>query len=123
MNRLMLAIIGTMLIAVAGCGGVTIEKNPDMVAITGKVTKGGAPVDGGVSVSFQPVGKGAGVAGKVEKGQYTASIFPGEYTYYVTQGSIDDTQYEALVPEKMRAGDMARVIEVKGAMTLDVTLE
>ena len=119
MQRLRLVLVALPL-AVLGCGGVTPDKNPDPVEITGTVTLGGKPVDG-ATMNFQTTGQGAQALIPIKAGKYKGVVIPGKYTYYVTEGSHPAALKG--VPAAWQAGSLERQVEIPGPMTLDVKLD
>ena len=107
---------------IVGCGGVTVVPNPDPVEVTFSVTAGGKPVND-VSLTLLAVGDkgGAQAQGSVAQGKAKLSVFPGNYTYFVSEGK-NPAAFSA-IPAKYYTGAMDRTVEVKEAGTIDLKLD
>lgn len=105
-----------LLVAAAGCGSV--KMNPEPVNVSGSVTVGGQPVSN-VILQFQPTGDGLPAPVPVADGKFTASILPGQYAYFIGEGT-DLKAYEA-VPAEFRAATLDRQITVSSSTSsLDI---
>jgi hypothetical protein len=115
-----------LLFVLAGCG-TRVVKNPDPIEISGKVQlAGGRPVTA-VVFNLQPTAGGSQAVIPLKNGEFKATVTPGRYTYYITEGSAKDPQAKesySAIPAKFREGAMDRQIEIAaGATTVDIKLE
>lgn len=104
-------------LVLCGCTAST-GKNEEPVEVSGRITHNNKPVSG-VTVNFQPTGRGAQASNSVKDGNYKVTITPGKYTYYLTEGSNNTNA----IPEKYRAGSLERQVEITSAQTLNLDLE
>lgn len=109
-------------LALIGCDsvGATASKNPDPVEISGKVSLAGKPVSN-VVLNLQPTESGAQATADVKDGIFKATVTPGKYTYFLSEGKV--AQAFASIPEKFRAGAMDRQIDIAAGTSLDLKLE
>lgn len=108
-----------LIVLLCGCGGINPGINPDPVEVTGKVTSGGRPVND-VTLVFHAIKGGVQASVLVRQGQFTRAVVPGTYTYYFTKGASPAGLTS--VPEKYRAGDMERQLQITNGCTLDLLL-
>jgi hypothetical protein len=111
-----------LLLSLVGCGGVTVNKNPQQTEITLKVTTKGQPVDDVKLVMLAVDDKGGGQAeGVVAKGTVKLSIYPGKYTYFVEAGKTE-TSFSK-IPSAYHQGAMDRTVEVQSGSELERKLD
>lgn len=111
-------LLTAMMLSAAGCG-TTVTKVSDPVAITIKVTAGGKPVDN-VTMTLQPTADGGQAFAEVLKGEFKATVIPGQYTFYIDKGKTDADL--AKIPEKYRLGAMDRTLEITQPGVLEIQL-
>jgi len=88
------------------------------VNVSGSVTVGGQPVSN-VILQFQPTGEGLPAPIPVTDGKYTATILPGQYAYFIGEGT-DVKAFES-VPAEFRAATLDRQITVSSSTSsLDI---
>jgi hypothetical protein len=111
-----------LLLSLVGCGGVTVNKNPQQSEITVNVTTKGQPVDDVKLVMLAVDDKGGGQAeGVVAKGKAKLTVYPGKYTYYVEAGKTD-TSFSK-IPAAYHQGAMDRTVEIQGGSDLELKLD
>jgi hypothetical protein len=111
-----------MLLSLIGCGGVTVNKNPQQIEVTLSVTTKGQPVDDVKLVMLAVDDKGGGQAdGVVAKGKVKLTVYPGKYTYYVEAGKTD-TSF-AKIPTAYHQGAMDRTVEIQGGSEIELKLD
>ena len=111
-----------LLLSLVGCGGVTVNKNPQQTEVTFNVSTKSQPVDDVKLVLLAVDDKGGGQAeGVVAKGKAKLTVYPGKYTYYVEAGKTD-TSF-AKIPPAYRQGAMDRTIEVQGGSDIELKLD
>lgn len=113
-----LAFMAIALVA-PGCGP-RITTTPAPTEVSGRVTLAGTPVTD-VKVNFQPIGPGLPATIPVTDGEFRGHVTPGQYTYYLSEGSSEATLES--IPEKYRAGAMDRKLDVAPGATLTLSLE
>jgi hypothetical protein len=111
-----------LLLSLVGCGGLTINKNPQQTEVTLSVTTKGQPVDDVKLVMLAVDDKGGGQAeGVVTKGKAKLTVYPGKYTYYVEAGKTD-TSFSK-IPTAYHQGAMDRTIEIQDGSSLELKLD
>ncbi|MCU0712816.1 MAG: hypothetical protein MUC43_12215 [Pirellula sp.] len=111
-----------LLLSLAGCGGVTVTKNPEQTEVNFNVTTKGQPVDDVKLVMLAIDDKGGGQAeGTVAKGKAKLTMYPGKYTYYVESGKTS-TSF-AKIPAAYHQGAMDRTIEVQAGSEIELKLD
>jgi hypothetical protein len=99
---------------------VTVVPNADPVEVTFNVSRGGKPVDD-LQLNLQTVAAGAGAFGSIKNGVTKITVFPGSYTYYVSEGSNEKSL--AAVPESYHAGSMDRLLEIVDNSPIEIKLD
>lgn len=111
-----------LLLLLAGCGS-SVTKAPEPIDVTGRVQLSGKPVSE-VVFNLQPMIGGNQAAIPLKNGEFKATLTPGVYTYYITEGSSKESrEVFKSIPEKYRAGAMDRKIEIAAGGTIEVALE
>lgn len=98
-----------LLLPLLGCGGYGTSPAP--VEVSGLVTLGGKKVDG-VTLNFITTGVGAQATVPVKNGEFHATMIPGQYTYFVSEGT-NPAAFKR-VPDKLRTGSLDRQVAVSG---------
>lgn len=120
----MFRIAAMLLTVIAFCGcGPKVELNAEPVALSGKLTKGGAPI-GGVLLTLQPTEVGHPVPMTVgTDGSFSGQAVPGKYVYYVSATEADATAIDK-VDVKYRNADMSRFVTIKADQSsYDIALD
>lgn len=111
-----LLLIGLIL---SGCGP-SIRPAGEPVEVKMKVTSNGFPVDN-VSLTLQPTVAGAQAVSPVAKGEFSAMIVPGTYTYYVETGKTEADL--AKIPTDCRTGSLERTIDLTNGGAYEIELK
>ncbi|MBL8890440.1 MAG: hypothetical protein JNL67_10730 [Planctomycetaceae bacterium] len=120
MYRLLtIALAAVALLAVQGCG-VKVETRSEPIEVTFKVSRGGKAVND-VKLNLHALEKGAGAFGEVKNGSAKLTVFPGTYTYYVSEGSNEASL--SGIPATYLEGSLERKIEIADATPIDVKLD
>ena len=98
-----------LLVPLLGCGGYA--SSPAPVEVSGTVTLGGRKVEG-VTLNFITTGVGAQATVPVKDGEFRATMIPGQYTYFVSEGA--NPAVFKRIPEKVRTGSLDRQVTITG---------
>lgn len=123
MNTVIRSIAGLSLLMLAmGCGP-KVDILTDPVSISGKLTKGGAPL-GSVVLHLQPLEQGHPVPLQVGvDGSFSGRAVPGKYAYYVAAAE-GNPEAMSSVDAKFKEADMGRTVIIKADQpTVDVSID
>lgn len=117
---LTISLAAVALLAMQGCG-VNVETRSEPIDVTFKVSRGGKAVND-VKLNLHALAKGAGAFGNVKNGSAKLTLFPGTYTYYLTEGSNKASLNG--IPATYLEGSMDRKVEISSdSPAIDVKLD